>query len=100
MKIEINAPVRTRDGRIVGEVHRVLVDLEDKAVTGIVVLKGRLLSRDVLVPLDAVDIRVPAEWVEHVDESRVYVAGDRIDIETGLGPQSRARLPSWKGGVA
>jgi len=33
----------------------VLVDLEDDAVTGIVVLKGRLLSRDILVPLDFVD---------------------------------------------
>jgi sporulation protein YlmC with PRC-barrel domain len=48
MKIEIGARVRTRDGRDAGEVHRVLVDLEDNAVTGIVVLKGRLLSRDIL----------------------------------------------------
>ena len=31
--------------------HRVLVDLDDDSVTGIVVLKGGLLSRDVLVPL-------------------------------------------------
>src|ERR1700716_2038303 len=55
MKIELGARVRTRDGRDVGEVHRVLVDLEDDAVTGIVVLKGRLLSRDILVPLDFID---------------------------------------------
>src|SRR3979409_2306420 len=55
MRIEIGARVRTRDGREVGEVHRVLVDLEDNAVTGIVVLKGRLLSRDILVPLDFID---------------------------------------------
>ena len=55
MQIEIGAPVRTRDGRHIGEVHRVLVDLQDSAVTGIVVLKGRLLSRDVLVPLDFID---------------------------------------------
>jgi sporulation protein YlmC with PRC-barrel domain len=55
MQIEIGARVRTRDGRHIGEVHRVIVDLQDSAVTGIVVLKGRLLSRDVLVPIDFVD---------------------------------------------
>jgi sporulation protein YlmC with PRC-barrel domain len=198
MKIEIGARVRTRDGRDVGEVHRVLVDLEDNAVTGIVVLKGRLLSRDILVPLDFIDradehevvltltedeleelpefafneilapppawtmatpypdlsvyvpilqrkrlgqhhvditpgtrvfatdgeigivdeveldpvtgeldafwvragrvfphdMRIPAEWVERVDETSVHVAASRLDIEAGLGPSSQARLAS------
>jgi uncharacterized protein YrrD len=201
MKIELGARVRTRDGRDVGEVHRVLVDLEDDAVTGIVVLKGRMLSRDILVPLDFIDsadedevvltltadeleqlpefafneilapppawtmatpypdfsvyvpilqrrrlgqhhvditpgtrvfatdgeagtvdeveldpvtgeldafwvragtifphdMRVPAEWVERVDDAGVHVAASRLDIETGLGPSSRARLASRVG---
>jgi uncharacterized protein YrrD len=194
MKIEIGAPVRTRDGKHVGEVHRVLIDLDDDSVTGIVLLKGRLLSRDILVPIDFIDrvegdevvlaldeaeldrlpdfayneilapppawtlagpypdgsvfvpiqqrkrlgqhhiditpgtrvlardgeigrveeieldpitaeldafwvrgggifahdMRIPAEWVERADESAVYVAATKVDIETGLGPQSRA----------
>jgi sporulation protein YlmC with PRC-barrel domain len=194
MKIEIGAPVRTRDGKRVGEVHRVLIDLDDNSVTGIVVLKGRLLSRDILVPLDFIDrvedddvvltldeneldqlpefayneilapppawtmatpypdlsvyvpvqqrkrlgqhhidltpgtrvfardgeigrveeieldpitgeldafwvraggifahdMRIPAQWVERADESGVYVDATKLDIETGLGPQSRA----------
>lgn len=55
MQIAIGARVRTREGRDVGEVHRVVVDLEQEAVTGIVVLKGRWLSRDILVPIDFVD---------------------------------------------
>jgi sporulation protein YlmC with PRC-barrel domain len=55
MRLEIGAPVRTHDGHDVGEVHRVVVDVEDRAVIGIVVLKGRLLSRDILVPLDFID---------------------------------------------
>jgi uncharacterized protein YrrD len=175
-------------------VHRVLVDLDDDSVTGIVVLKGGLLSRDVLVPLDFIDrveddevvltldedeldqlpdfayneflvpppaltsvgpypdgtflvpvwqrkrlgqhhvditpgtpvratdgelgrvdqveldpitgeleafwiradglfghdIRVPAQWVDRVDESGVYLKASKVEIETGLGPQSRA----------
>jgi sporulation protein YlmC with PRC-barrel domain len=194
MNIEIGAPVRTRDGKRVGEVHRVLIDLDDNSVTGIVVLKGRLLSRDILVPLDFIDrvedhdvvltldeneldqlpefayneilapppawtmatpypdlsvyvpvqqrkrlgqhhidvtpgtrvfardgeigrveeieldpitgeldafwvraggifahdMRIPAQWVERADESGVYVDATKLDVETGLGPQSRA----------
>ena len=55
MKIEMRAHVITRDGHEVGEVHRVVVDIENQAVVAIVVLKGRLLSRDILVPIDFVD---------------------------------------------
>src|SRR4051794_16164257 len=54
MNIEIDARVRTQDGADVGRVHRVVVDLEQQAVVSIVVLKGGLLKRDVLVPLDLV----------------------------------------------
>jgi sporulation protein YlmC with PRC-barrel domain len=194
MKLNIGARVRTRDGRDVGEVHRVLVDLDDNAATGVVVLKGGLLSRDILVPLDFIDradaseviltlnadeldqlpdfafneilapppawtsagpypdgsvyvpilqrkrvgqhqfdiapgtrvfatdgsigkveeieldpvtgelqafwvrtdgffshpMRIPSEWIERLDEDEVHVAALRSEIETGLGPQSRA----------
>ena len=41
MNIEIGAPVRTRDRRHIGHVHRVLVDLDDNSATAVVVLKGR-----------------------------------------------------------
>jgi sporulation protein YlmC with PRC-barrel domain len=71
MKIDIGAPVRTRDGRTVGEVHRVVVDVDDRAVIGIVVLKGRLLSRDVLVPLDFVDRANDREVVLRLDENQI-----------------------------
>jgi uncharacterized protein YrrD len=198
MRLEIGAPVRTRDGKHVGEVHRVLIDLDDESVAGIVVLKGRLLSRDILVPLDFIDrvdgdevvltlnedeldqlpefayneilapppawtlagpypdgsfyvpiqqrkrlgqhhiditpgtrvvardgeigrveeieldpvtgalnafwvraggifahdMRIPVEWVERAEESAVHVAATKLDIETGLGPQSRALATS------
>lgn len=55
MDIEIGARVCTRDDADVGEVHRVVVDLEEQAVASIVVLKGRLLSRDILVPVQYVE---------------------------------------------
>jgi sporulation protein YlmC with PRC-barrel domain len=72
MKIEIGARIRTRDGRHVGQVHRILVDLDDNAVTGIVVLKGHVLSRDVLVPLD---------FIERADADEVTLSLDEDELD-------------------
>ena len=103
MKIDVGAHVRTRDGRHVGEVHRVVVDLDDQAVTAIVVLRGRWLSRDVLVPtcwcwireggVFAHGIRIPVEWVERAVESGISLAASKVDIETGFGPPTRQAVP-------
>src|SRR5438270_7921550 len=71
MIIEIGAPVRTRDGHEVGHVHRVLVDLDDNSATGIVVLKGHVLARDVLVPLDFIDHASPDEVLLALDEQEL-----------------------------
>jgi len=54
-QIQIRAPVRTLDNRVVGEVHRVVVDLEQHAIVSVVVLGRGPLSRDVLVPVDFID---------------------------------------------
>jgi uncharacterized protein YrrD len=62
MQIDIGARVRTRDQGDVGEVHRVVVDVDREEVVSIVVLKGRWLSRDILVPLAYVE-RADADGV-------------------------------------
>jgi uncharacterized protein YrrD len=72
MNIQIGSAVHTREGRHVGEVHRLLVDLDDDAVTGIVVLKGRLLTRDVLVPL---------HFVERADDDGVVLTIDEAGLD-------------------
>ena len=72
MNIEIGARVRTRDDDDVGEVHRVVVDLDEQAVASIVVLKGRLLSRDILVPL---------RYVERADEDGVALSLSSEELE-------------------
>jgi sporulation protein YlmC with PRC-barrel domain len=69
MNIQIGSAVHSRDARHVGEVHRLVVDLDDDAVTGIVVLKGHFLTRDVLVPLDLVDRADGAGVVLTIDEN-------------------------------
>ena len=72
MDIEIGARVRTRDDADVGEVHRLVVDLEEQTVSSIVVLKGRLLSRDILVPL---------QYVERADEDGVLLGLTTEELE-------------------
>ncbi len=53
--IRIHAPVRTLDGELVGEVHRVVIDLQQRAIVSVVVLGRGPLARDVLVPIDFIE---------------------------------------------
>jgi hypothetical protein len=72
MDLEIGAEVRTKDGAEVGHVHRVVIDLEQRAVVSVVVLKGHLLPRDILVPLD---------FIERADGGRVTLRLTRDELE-------------------
>jgi nucleotide-binding universal stress UspA family protein len=54
-QIQPRSQVHTRDDRHVGEVHRIVVDLEQRAVSSIVVLGRDRLARDVLVPVDFIE---------------------------------------------
>jgi uncharacterized protein YrrD len=72
MQIDIGSRVRTQDEGDVGEVHRVVLDLDREAVVSIVVLKGHLLSRDILVPL---------EYVERADEDGVVLRLTTDELE-------------------
>ncbi|MBV9354017.1 MAG: PRC-barrel domain-containing protein [Chloroflexi bacterium] len=53
-QIKIGAPVRTKDDRYAGEVHRVVVDLEQQAIVAIVALGRGVPARDALVPIDLI----------------------------------------------
>jgi hypothetical protein len=54
VQIRIRAPVWTLDHEHVGEVHRVVIDLDERAAAGVVVLGRGALVRDVLVPVDLI----------------------------------------------
>ena len=71
-RIQIRARVRTLDHVVVGEVHRVVVDLEQQAVVGVVVLGRGPLARDVLVP---------ADFIESVanEELLLRLTGDEVE---------------------
>jgi hypothetical protein len=54
-QIKLGAAVYTDDKHHVGEVHRIIVDLEQQAVVAVVVLGRGELARDVLVPLGFIE---------------------------------------------
>lgn len=55
MEFQAGVAVRTADGRDAGKLERVVIDPRQKKVTHLIVSKGGLLSRDRVVPVDAVD---------------------------------------------
>jgi nucleotide-binding universal stress UspA family protein/sporulation protein YlmC with PRC-barrel domain len=71
-QIKLGTDVRTADGVRVGEVHRVVVDLDQQAIVGIVVLGRGVLGRDVLVPLDFIGTAT-----EH--EVRLRLTRDQVE---------------------
>jgi nucleotide-binding universal stress UspA family protein len=71
-ELKLRSEVRTRDNRRAGEVHRVVVDLEQHAVISIVVVGRDQLARDVLIPID---------FIERLDNSevRLRLTGEEVD---------------------
>ncbi len=63
--------VSCRDGRM-GRLDHVLLDPESGAVRALVVRKGHLLTKDVIVP---------ADWIETVTEEEIVLAADRALLE-------------------
>ncbi|GIW10221.1 MAG: hypothetical protein KatS3mg061_1278 [Dehalococcoidia bacterium] len=70
-------PVECRSGRL-GVVDQVLLDPEERTVTHVVVRRGTLLSRDVIIPL---------EWVTAITENGIFVEASREQVE---------RLPEFR----
>ena len=55
MKIDIGVSVKTRDGDEIGKVERVVMNPDSMEVDALVVHRGALLTRDVVVPLSLVE---------------------------------------------
>ena len=55
MKIDIGVSVKTRDGEEIGKVERVVINPASGEVDGLVVHRGAILSRDVVVPLSLME---------------------------------------------
>jgi sporulation protein YlmC with PRC-barrel domain len=51
MRVDLNAKVRTRDGKDAGTIEQVVIDPATDEVTDFVISTGMLLGRDVMLPL-------------------------------------------------
>ncbi|HEX2924286.1 MAG TPA: PRC-barrel domain-containing protein [Chloroflexota bacterium] len=64
MKINVGSSVKTSEGEEIGHVERVILDPDTKDVDAIVVHRGLILTRDVIVPLSL---------VQYADQSGVHL---------------------------
>lgn len=90
IELRLNAPVSTNDDKNAGRIDRVILDPGTQRVTHIVVQKGLLLSRDIVVPLGAlagstdrgVQLGVSADELEEMPdfvESSYVPFSDQLD---------------------
>jgi osmotically-inducible protein OsmY/sporulation protein YlmC with PRC-barrel domain len=68
---KIGAPVLTDEGEV-GRLKYVVVDSDAEVVTHLIVERGRLLRRDIVVP---------AGWVEHADAQGIRLNAKMADLE-------------------
>lgn len=80
MEIRIGAPVLATDGQT-GTVERIILHPETSEVEGVVAIEGRLLTRDVVIPID---------WVEAAGEDGVHVRATAEQID-GLEPFAQSQ---------
>lgn len=69
--VDRDTPVSCRDG-VLGTVDHLLLDSKTDKVRALVVRKGHLLSKDIVVPVG---------WVKDVQENQVILAADRSLLE-------------------
>jgi osmotically-inducible protein OsmY/sporulation protein YlmC with PRC-barrel domain len=71
-EFKIGTPVLTRDGEA-GRLKFLVIDSEEEEITGLVVERGQLLRKDIVVP---------ASWVERADEQAVVLDASVPELET------------------
>jgi len=71
-QIHIGARVLTVEQDLVGSVHRIVVDLEQRAIVSVVMVGQGPLARDVLLPVDLVE-------TAHADEVYLRITRDELD---------------------
>lgn len=87
-RIKLGADVRTAEGERVGEVQRVVVDLEQQAIVGIVALGRGVLAREVLVPLELIDSATEHEVQLRLTREQVGQVPDFVYHEFDLPPST------------
>lgn len=100
MKIEIGVGVRTLDGHEIGRVERIVVNPDTREVDALVVHRGTILTRDVVVPLSLVERTDRDGVLLRIEWSRVVDLPDFVEQHYTAGPEDvTAAFPYAPGSV-
>ncbi len=98
LSIRLGAPVKTREGRHVGNVDRVVVDPDGGRLTHVVVHAGGLLARDVVVPSEAVERASPDSLWLRLSAGDLQSLPDFVEAEyVPLESQDEPPIITWEG---
>jgi len=86
MRIQIGATVRSQEGEEIGRAERVVLDPSTQEVESIVVHRGLLLSRDVLVPISLVEEATEQEIRLRIPKDRVGDLSDFVSAHFEIKP--------------
>ncbi len=86
MKIDIGSTVRTREGDEIGKVERVILDPTTRDVNALVVHRGLILNRDVVVPMSLVQKAGRGEVSLRLGRDRLQDLPDFVDRHYEIRP--------------
>jgi osmotically-inducible protein OsmY/sporulation protein YlmC with PRC-barrel domain len=72
-EFKIGTPVLSRDEREIGKLKYLVIDPDDETISNLVVEKGLLLRKDVVVPVS---------WVVKADEERIFVNATASEVDS------------------
>ena len=93
MEVSIGTSVYGRKGMKIGEVSHIVLDGQTQQVTHVVVSKGWLLPRDIVVSLDDIRSTSPEQLVLELDEQELEQQPDFIETHY-VSPDPGDPLPS------
>ncbi len=100
MKIDIGVRVRTVDGEEIGKVERVIINPDSKEVDALVVHRGLILTRDVVVPLSLIQEAERDEVTLRIGSAQLAALPDFVERHyAATSPGEAAISPYTPGSV-
>ncbi|MBI2953055.1 MAG: PRC-barrel domain-containing protein [Chloroflexi bacterium] len=99
LRIDIESEVITKDGHHVGKIDRVVMVPRSLEVTHIVIHKGRVLTRDIVVPVEAIDRTTKRHVILGVTVAEIESMPDFSEEEYMAPPQAAPIGPYVPGSV-
>jgi uncharacterized protein YrrD len=99
MEIQLEAPVVSSDGADLGKIDKVIFDPQSGETKSIIVRKGAILARDVLIPTDHIRVAAGTRVELDMAKSEVDALPDFHEAEYSWPPQSWVAPYGWPAGA-